>query len=248
MLWIKDFNKLEKRNRLPDLSGVAVDMHSHLIPGIDDGASSIQDSLNLISQLQKLGYQKLITTPHINFNFPNSSETIRKGLLKVQEAVREKGIPIVIEAAAEYYLDDNFQNFMQQKNLMTFGDHYILLEMSYHIPHPLFSKIIYDLQLLGYKVILAHVERYSFWNKNLEEFEKLKAREVMLQINFMSLTIFNPAPTRKTAQMLIDAGMVDFAGTDLHNDLYMKLMLNGMRSHHGQKLIASGTLKNSTLL
>jgi tyrosine-protein phosphatase YwqE len=248
MAWIKDFSKLEKKEQLPDLSGVAVDMHSHLIPGIDDGAKTIEDSLMLIRRLQKLGYKKLIITPHININFPNSPETIHEGLLKVQEAVRKENIPVEIDAAAEYYLDDNFENLFKQGNLLTFGNNHILLELSYYIPNPSFSKVIYDLQMAGYKVILAHVERYSFWHKNLEEFEKLKARDLLLQINFMSLNIFNPLPIRKTAQMLIDAGMVDFAGTDVHNDLYMKLMLFGMRSKYGQKLIASGMLKNPMLL
>lgn len=244
----QDSGWLFKKKHLPDLSGVAVDLHSHLIPGIDDGVKTIEESLKLIRQMQQMGYKKIITTPHINLHFKNSAEIIQDGLTKVKAAVQEAGIPVEVEAAAEYNLNDEFVKLMQQGKLLTFGDHFILLELHYHIPYPLFSQVIYDLQILGYKVVLAHVERYFYWHRKIEEFEKLKARDVYLQMNFMSLNFFNPIPTRKTARMLIEAGMIDFAGSDVHNDLYMNLYLRGLRSKHAEKLIASGTLKNATLL
>jgi protein-tyrosine phosphatase len=237
-----------EHTRLPDLSSLAADMHSHLIPGIDDGVKTLEDSLRLIRKLSSLGYKKLITTPHINSNYNNSPAIIRRGLEALREAVNKEGIPVAIEAAAEYYIEDGFEERMKREELMTFGDNYLLLEMSYYFPYPSFSQIIYDLQMAGYNIILAHVERYAYWHMKLDEFEKLKARDISLQLNFMSLHLFNPPATRKTARMLIDAGMIDFAGTDVHNDMYMSLMLRGLRNKYAARLINSAKLKNATLL
>jgi protein-tyrosine phosphatase len=237
-----------KRSPLPDISGIAADMHSHLIPGIDDGAKTMEESIRLVRKLHQLGYKKLITTPHINARFPNTPAIIREGLEKLKHAVKGAGIPVEVDAAAEYYMEDGFKKIMEKGRLMTFGNNYILLEMPFYIPYPFLSNILYDLQIAGYNIILAHAERYAYLHKNLEEYEKLKARDVMLQVNFMSLNIFNPSATRAAARMLIDAGMVDFAGTDVHNDMYMNLMLRGMRSRYGEKMITSGTLKNASLL
>jgi protein-tyrosine phosphatase len=241
--------RIHKRlKHLPDISSLAVDIHSHLIPGIDDGAKTIEDSVKLIRQLHGLGYKKLITTPHVNFKYPNNPAVISEGLAKLREALSFAGIDIAIEAAAEYKLHDDFASHIKPGDLLTFGDNFLLIELDYHFLNPMFSSIIYDLQSAGYTVVLAHAERYTYWHRNLKEFAALKDRGVMLQVNFMSLSIFNPVSTRKTARMLIDANMVDFAGTDLHNDMYMKLMLRGMRSKHAFRMLASGKLKNASLL
>jgi protein-tyrosine phosphatase len=242
------FSGNKKNTSFPDLSSIAADMHSHLLPGIDDGVKSIDESLRLLRKFCQLGYKKIITTPHINARYPNNAGIIRDGLATLKQAVADAGIPLQIEAAAEYYMEDGFEKILEQGDLLTFGDNYLLIEMPYYIPYPLFSQTVYDIQMAGYNIILAHAERYAYWHKNMGEFEKLKARDIMIQVNFMSLSIFNPVATRKTARMLIDAGFVDFAGSDVHNEMYMSLALRGMRNRYTERLMASGTLKNATLL
>ena len=107
-------------------------MHSHFIPAIDDGAASLEESINMIKVLHELGYQKVITTPHVmNDFYKNTSETILGGLDLVRAELQKQNISIEIEAAAEYYLDYEFEKKIKAGNLLTFSDNYILVETSF---------------------------------------------------------------------------------------------------------------------
>jgi protein-tyrosine phosphatase len=248
MSWITELFGAGEKNPLPDLSGLLVDMHSHLIPGIDDGVQSMEESLNMIRQLQSLGYKKLITTPHINQRFPNTPEIISNGLTLVKDAVIKADIDVSIEVAAEYFIEEGIERIINADNLITFGNKSILVELSYFMPYPAFSAIIYDLQMKGYDVILAHAERYSYWHKKLDEYENLKARDVKLQVNFSSLTGYYSMGVRNTARTLIDNGWIDYAGTDVHNQQYLNNLKKGLSDKYTEKLFTSGVLKNKTLL
>lgn len=232
---------------LPDLSGLAVDLHSHLIPGIDDGVQTIEESLSLIREMVKLGYRKLITTPHINLRHPNTTEIINTGLTKLKEAVAKEEIPVEIEAAAEYYIEDGFEKLLEQDNLMTFGDKQVLIELSYFVIYPAFSKIIYEMQMAGYNIVLAHAERYTFFHDRFSDYEALKSRDVMLQINFSSLTGHYSNSVRNAARKLIETGWADYAGSDLHNMNYLNRMKRGLRDKFCSQMLNGGTLKNAAL-
>ena len=129
------FSFFRKKSTAPqvDFSAVATDMHSHLIPGIDDGAKTIEDSIALIKELHALGYKKFITTPHIMSDFyRNTPETILGGLEQVREAIKAENIPVTIDAAAEYYLDDGFIHKLEEEKLLTIGENnHLLFEISY---------------------------------------------------------------------------------------------------------------------
>ena len=223
-------------------------MHSHLIPGIDDGTRSLEDSLLLIRRMHRLGYKKLITTPHIQQeHYKNSSENILAGLERVKAAVSKENIPIEIEAAGEYLLDDGFEEKHQKGELMTFGDKFILIELSYYNPHPNLKTFIFNLQIDGYKVILAHPERYSYWFNDFDKFEDLKDRGVFFQLNLVSLVGYYPDPVKKFAEKLIDKGMIDFVGSDMHNMSYMDALERSLRERSLVKLLVSGKLLNAGL-
>ncbi len=188
-------------------------MHSHLIPGLDDGARTLDDSIMLISRMHGLGYEKLIITPHIQGEFfCNTPETIRNGLEKVRRALKSENIPVEIQAGAEYMLDDRFEEKAEKGELLSFGDKYILLELSYFNPHPNLKTFVFNLQVDGYKVILAHPERYTYWHNDFSKFEDLKNRGVFFQLNIISLANFYPDPVNKFAEKLIDKGMIEFIG------------------------------------
>ena len=156
------FNKLfsSKPETPIDLSLLKMDMHSHFIPGIDDGVKSIEESLSLIRAMKEMGYQKLITTPHIQAEFfKNTPQIIKKGLDELKIALKLANIDIEIEAAAEYLIDEGFEEKLENHELLYFGDKYILVELSYFMPYPNLTTVIFNLQLEGYKVILAHPER-----------------------------------------------------------------------------------------
>lgn len=233
---------------LKDFSVIATDMHSHLIPGIDDGAKTLDDSLELIRRMHEMGYRKFITTPHIQHEyFKNTPEIIRAGLTKVREALREKNIPVEIEVAAEYLIDDGFEGKVASGNLMTFGDKYVLVELSYFNPHPNLKTFIFNLQVDGYKVILAHPERYTYWFDDMAKFEDLKDRGVFFQVNLVSLAGYYPDPVKKFAEKLIEKGMIEFVGSDMHNKNYMAALERSLQEKSLLRLIESGRLMNAGL-
>ncbi|MFT7156023.1 MAG: protein-tyrosine phosphatase, partial [Parvicella sp.] len=173
--------KREKELDPVDLSVLGVDVHSHLIPGIDDGAKTIEDSLNLLKEFQDLGYKKVITTPHVMSDFyRNTSEIILSGLEDVRKAAKAAGLTIQIDAAAEYNLDADFEPLIDAGTLLTFGDNYMLFELPFMSEPPMLNDIIWKLQAKGYKPVLAHVERYPYWFDQWDKIVGLKDRGVFI--------------------------------------------------------------------
>ena len=231
-----------------NLGDLKTDIHSHLIPGIDDGAQTMEQSIALIEQMSNLGYKKLITTPHImNDYYKNTPEIILSGLADVRKAIADKGIDIEIEAAAEYMLDDGFELKMKEGNLLTFGDKYILFEMSYMTEYPRLAEVIFALQTDGYKVVLAHPERYNYWHHQFEKYEDLKDRGVYLQMNINSLTGWYSPSSKLIAQKLISRNMINFLGSDLHNDVYMEELKKSRFSPSLKKAFDECNVLNSSL-
>ena len=215
------------------------DIHSHLIPGIDDGARTMEDSIALIKEMSKLGYKKLITTPHImNDYYKNTPEIILSGLDKVRNEIAKQNIDIQIEAAAEYMLDDGFEKKMKDGKLLTFGDNYILFEMSYLTEYPRLSEVIFNLQMEDYKVVLAHPERYTYWHHNFEKYKELTDRGVYLQLNINSLTGWYSHGSKVIAEKLINRNMISLLGSDLHNDKYLEELQKSRFEPSLQKAIA----------
>src|SRR3974377_2137960 len=129
------FGKSSKTNVAADLSVLKCDVHSHFIPGIDDGAQTMEHAVSLIREFYELGYRKVITTPHIlTDGFKNTPEIILSGLEKVRVALKNANIPMQIDAAAEYYVDFDFERKIQNEKLLTFGKNYLLFEVSYINP------------------------------------------------------------------------------------------------------------------
>ena len=208
----------EKLVELSDFSTVATDMHSHLIPGIDDGAKTMEESIALIRQLHSAGFSKLITTPHIMSDFyRNTPEIINEGLENVRLALQAEKIPVQIEAAAEYYIDDGFLHKLENERLLTFGDNYLLVEISYMNPPDNIREIFFRAMVLGYKPILAHPERYPYWYNNFEEYRNIRDSGIALQLNLNSLSGYYGPDAKRIAEKLIDQSMVDMVGSDMHH-------------------------------
>jgi len=212
------FGKFKSRPAAVDFSSVVTDMHSHLIPGIDDGAKTIEDSVALIRSLQALGFKKLITTPHIMSDFyKNTPEIIMSGLAEVREALAKEKIEMPIDAAAEYYIDDGFIKKLENEKLLTMGDNHLLFEISYINCPENINDIIFRMQVLGYKPVMAHPERYPFWYSNFDQYKQFRDNGVLLQLNTNSLSGYYGHEAKKIAEKLIDNNMVDLIGTDTHH-------------------------------
>ena len=128
----KWFSKKEQVLEELSLSKIGTDLHSHLIPGIDDGARDMEASILLIKKFIDLGFKKIITTPHIMSDlYQNTPEIINSGLSKLKQELIKQEIDIIVEAAAEYYVDYNFEQKIGTEKFMTFGDKNILIEFSF---------------------------------------------------------------------------------------------------------------------
>lgn len=231
-----------------DFSIIGTDIHSHLIPGIDDGVATIEDSLELLRELQDLGYKKIITTPHIMSDyFRNTPEIIMNGLATVTSAARQQGINIELEAAAEYYLDEALvQMINRNEKLLTIAEKYLLFEISYVNPPDNIQNVVFDLNIQGYVPVLAHPERYPFWYGKPEIYRKLKDLGVLFQLNTNSLVGYYGPAARHCAELLIDEDMIDFIGSDMHGVRHLEALKKVPNEKYYWKLAARG-VKNSLL-
>ncbi|SNR34611.1 tyrosine-protein phosphatase [Flavobacterium sp. ov086] len=195
-----------------------IDIHSHLLPGIDDGAKTIKETIHLTKAFQDMGFSQFTTTPHIShYIWNNSPETITENHKKTKLLLEENNLEIPFRAAAEYLMDDSFENYFKEKKLLTLKDNYVLVEMSYlNAPIQLY-KTLFDLQVAGYIPVLAHPERYTFYHKNFSEYEKLKKAGCLFQLNLLSTVGYYGERIAKITEELLKKGMYDFAGTDVHN-------------------------------
>ncbi len=221
-----------------DLSTLHADMHSHLIPGIDDGAKTIEDSIELIRFLHQKGYSKLVTTPHVMSDyFRNTPEIILQGLETVREAVKQEGIPVSIDAAAEYYIDDGFIRKLEEEKLLTFGDNFLLMEVSYINPPDSVTEVFFRSQVLGYRPILAHPERYPFWYRDLDQYKRFYEMGVILQLNLNSLCGYYGPDAKKIAEKLIDMEIIGALGTDMHHTRHANALDQVTRERYLQKVL-----------
>lgn len=203
-----------------------VDIHSHLLPGIDDGAKSMEDTIALISKLDTMGVQNFITTPHVLGSvWQNSSDTILDKLELVQEALEKNDLGYIkIDAAAEYMLDEQFCKLLKERDLLTIKEDNLLVEMSYFSAPVNLFEMLFDIQLAGYNPILAHPERYNFYHQKFDMYEKLKNAGCRFQINLLSLTGYYGPAVKKTAIKLIENNMIDFAGSDVHHEKHVSAL------------------------
>ena len=214
------FSLFKSKPRLKDLIPENhIDIHSHLLPGIDDGAKTFEDTLSLTKALQGFGVSQFITTPHIiQHVWDNTHEQLRVTSATTILALEKNNITVPFKAAAEYLMDDQFVHLFQSGELLTLKDNYVLVEMSYiNAPIQLYS-ILFDLQVAGYIPVLAHPERYLFYQNNFNEYAKLKKAGCLFQLNLLSIVGYYGTGIMKTADQLLQKGMYTYVGSDVHHN------------------------------
>ncbi len=210
------------------------DIHSHILPGIDDGSPDIETSLQLIRGLQNLGYKKLVATPHIIGDyFKNTPAIINAQLQKVKTACSEAGIDIELSAAAEYMLDDYFMNLVKEGPLLTIHDNMVLTELPYSVPASNVEEMLFAIITAGYKPVLAHPERYFYYHRDHAEYSRLRELGFLLQVNLLSVCGYYGAPVAKSARYIFDNGLADIVGTDMHHTRH----LQALSSHENLTLL-----------
>jgi protein-tyrosine phosphatase len=233
-----------------NLSFLEVDMHSHLLPNLDDGLETMEQTVAFAKEMKQLGYKKFICTPHILPDVhDNSPQTILPRLEQVRKALKENKVDILVEAAAEYMVGPELhKTLLDGGELLTFGDNYILIEMSYAAPSQNIAEVIFDLKTRGYRPILAHPERYNYILGNVAAYEDFLSRGCLLQVNLLSLTGYYGKPVQKAAEFLIKNEMVSFIGTDMHHNGHLEMTKKIATSTKFHKMMANLELRNKTLL
>jgi len=207
-----------------------VDMHSHLLPGIDDGCENLEQSVALLRRLEQLGLRRFYFTPHIIQDmYPNTAETIGDAYDRLR---REEGMDqLAVGYAAEYMVDSAFDQQLSQspKGLLCLPGDHVLIEMSYIEESKLIEKIAFDLQMEGYIPILAHPERYLFYQRDPKKIERFQDIGCLLQLNLLSLMGYYGQNERKVAKYLLKKGMINLVGTDVHHERHVRAMEVGLQ-------------------
>src|SRR5665647_640651 len=209
-----------------DFSCLYQDIHSHLLPGIDDGSPNVETSIELIKSLAAVGINKFICTPHIIGDlYRNTPETINKALDILKNACLQHGLNIQLSAAAEYMLDDYFMELLRRKKpLLRLTKNYILTEFSYATAPNNVEQIAFELNVNGYQPLMAHPERYFYYHKNYDAYFRMKELGFLLQVNLLSLTGYYGKDVAKAANFIFANNLVDFIGTDLHHFNHLKAL------------------------
>ncbi len=235
----------------PLLAVLGADMHSHVLPGLDDGADTVETGVALVRELVALGYRKLVATPHIMGDFyRNTPAGVHAALAALTEAITAQGIDVTLECAAEYYLDEWFlPRLTQPDGVLSFGgdQRYILLETSYINESRVLLPAIFELRAAGYQPVIAHPERYKYLHGRLDDAAEWREKGALLQINLNSLAGYYGPSERRAVEQLIDRKLVDFAGTDAHGLKHTSVLANLYATPYLDKLLAL-PLRNKALL
>jgi tyrosine-protein phosphatase YwqE len=232
-----------------DYGLLQADMHSHLIPGVDDGSPDLATSLELIQGMQQLGFKKLITTPHIMWDmYKNTSEDLIKRYGSLKAEVEKSGIDVEIRVAAEYFLDDNVKRLLANKEqLLTIGDNMVLVEFSMANEPMDLKEMLFEMQMQDYQPVIAHPERYVYHERNKSFFKELKDAGYFFQLNIMSLAGTYGKSAGELARYFIKNDFYELAGTDLHNYQHLSHLQNHSIATGMKQLIESGKLLNKEL-
>ena len=204
-----------------------VDIHSHILPGIDDGAKNIEQSLEIISEMEKMGFSKIIGTPHTYSGiYDNTNKTIEKSYNLISS---KSEINIKIDYASEYMIDENIVEKAEDKSLLCIKDNFILLELSYISPPLNLYEILFKINLCGYKIILAHPERYPFYFNDFNEYYKLKNAGCYFQLNLTSTVGHYGNDVINVAEKLLKNKLIDFVGSDVHNLRHISYFTNNIK-------------------
>lgn len=226
---------------------IQVEFHSHLIFGVDDGCETIDQSVELLRKFAEMGMRKVITTPHVMSDFyKNNRQNIYPLRDAIRQRLKEENIELEFEAAAEYMIDDGFEKKIQEGNLLTFGpeNKHILVELPFMTEPRNLSSSLFELQIAGYKPILAHPERYLYYANEKEKYHELKDRGILLQLNMLSCIGYYSKPVTDTAQYLVDQNLIDLVGSDTHHMRHMQLLPQVLLNKTYQKACKAELLNN----
>lgn len=240
-----------KKNRVvePIFESLSVDMHSHLVPHVDDGSRSTEETLECMRVMQQVGYKQMYITPHFQYpRFPNKEDDITNRYNRLCDDLKENGVTMqMMGIGGEYRIDDSFADRVANPQFLQIGqkNKYLLVELSLHQIRMGIEETIFDLMMKGYDVILAHPERYPYYSSTSRKLQNLKEQGVYFQCNVLSLSGFYGEAAQSKAYAFIENDWVEFLGTDMHNTMYADALLECAANKKVQKLMQTHTFLNS---
>ena len=218
---------------------ITTDIHSHILPGIDDGAPDIDTAIILIEGLMKLGVKRSVATPHIISDmYRNDADTINAALTLLKKELAKRKINFEVSAAAEYMMDAYFFELLQRKEkLLTISDNIVLTEFSYATMPNSPEKMSFTIITEGYIPILAHPERYPYYYSNYQMYHHLKDLGFLLQVNLLSLTGYYGKDAFKAANYLLKNDLVSYVATDMHHERHLEGLQEAFRKGGFRKFL-----------
>lgn len=246
------FKFLHKKNARPIFEALGTDIHCHLVPCVDDGSTSIEETMLCLSTLSEVGFSKVVITPHFQYpRYNNKEDLILQQFEKLKRYVADHADPSLnielVNVAGEYRIDAIIQQRIEENRFLHIADDYLLTELSLRQETLGLEQTFFDLQMKGHNVILAHPERYPYYNPVSSQLERFKEMGVSFQVNILSLLGFYGESCRSKGYELIERGWVEFLGTDLHNEIYARALRDASHDRRIEKLLATHTFQNSQI-
>ena len=222
------FSIFKSKPKLSDLIPEGtIDIHSHLLPGIDDGATDISNTIKLLEGIRKIGFTKCILTPHtLPEIWENTSDGIKETFHTTKNNLEEPLQTMLHRAASEYMINEAFLDRLHSEPLLTIKDNIVLIEMSYMNPPLALKEIIFEIQIKGYQPLLAHPERYLFYHQDTKMYTTLKELDVKFQMNLLSSVGYYGSKVAIAADFLLKENYIDFVGTDVHHMKHIEAFEN----------------------
>lgn len=229
-----------------DLSHLGMDLHAHIIPGIDDGVETLEQSVEMLTRMQALGFERVYATPHVMWDcYKNTPDTILHGLADIRLAAKQAGLTLRIDAAAEYFIDEHFVEMLTKgEQLLTLPGNRVLVELPYSTALMNTSETLFYIIAKGYRPVLAHPERYTYFYSDPTIYKKLCDQGCELQLNILSLGNYYGESVHKMAMTLLKQGLITFLATDSHRIQHLDLINNCDKN----QLLARYPFQNKILL
>lgn len=243
------FNLFKSKKGCKDIAWLGTDIHSHLLPGIDDGVQNVETGVRFIKTLLSLGLDSFIVTPHVYDEVhPNTPTTINAAHEKLYAEMVKRGVGnIPTHSSAEYMLGHQFGDLLARGEIWPFPKNYLLVEMPYIAEPMQLEQTIFQIAVKGYTPIMAHPERYVFYFNKPDAYHKLKEMGCLLQINLLSPTGYYGKEVAKAAAYMIKNNLYDVAGTDLHHDRHLSRLVKYVQSGQAYKDLGHLNLQNKEL-
>jgi tyrosine-protein phosphatase YwqE len=243
--------KPKVKTAIPTFAPLEVDIHSHILPGVDDGSKSNEESIVCMQVMHDAGFKNIICTPHYQYpRFPNEESDIlnRYDNLKLNiMSIKPANIPQFKGVAGDYRVDSGFSQRIEQNKFLLVGNRFLLIEFSLHQQVMGLEQIMFDIQMKNHEIILAHPERYPYYSSSAPKLQQFKDMGVYFQVNILSLIGFYGDGPRRKAFEMIEKGWVEFLGTDMHNTLYAQALIDASHDRKIIKLMEKHKFLNSQI-